>query len=62
MSIISEIKKAFKIVKKIKEVKTYFDTHVIDKDLHKDIAEIREILDRMAARVAVFKGIWDLLK
>ena len=62
MSIISEFKKAFKIVKKIKEVKTYFDTHAIDKDLHEDIAQIKAILDRMAARVAVFKGIWDLLK
>lgn len=62
MSLISEFKKAFKIVKKIKEVKTYFDTHAIDKDSHDDIAEIREILDRMAARAAVFKGIWELLK
>lgn len=62
MSLISELKKAFKIVKKIKEIKNYFDTHAIDKDLHQDIAEIREILDRMAARVAVFKGIWELLK
>lgn len=62
MSIISELKKAFKIVKKINEIKNFFDKHSIDQDLHEDIAQIKAILDRMASRIAVFKGIWDLLK
>lgn len=62
MSIISEIKKALKIAKKIKEIKQFLDKNAIKKDLQDDITAIKGILDRMANRYTVFKGIWELFK
>lgn len=60
MSIISEFKKALKIAKKIKEIKQFLDKNAIKKDLQEDITAIKGILDRMANRYTVFKGIWEL--
>ena len=61
MAFFSEIKKALKIAKKIKEIKNYFDKNVIDKQLQDDIAEIKKIFERMGNRIEVFKGLWELI-
>lgn len=62
MNIFSELKKALKIAKKIKEIKQFFDKNAIKQDLQEDITAIKGILDRMAKRYTVFSGIWELLK
>lgn len=61
MSIFSEIKKALKIAKKINEIKKYFDKNAISKELHDDIAALKNILDRMGQKVEVFKDLWELI-
>ena len=61
MSIFSEFKKALKIAKKINEIKKYFDKNAITKELQEDIAALKDILERMAKRVDVFKDLWELI-
>lgn len=61
MSIFSEFKKALKIAKKINEIKKYFDKNAISKELHEDIAALKDILERMAKKVDVFKDLWELI-
>ena len=61
MGIIADLKKGLALVKKIKEVKDFFDKNAIDKDLQEDIAAIKGILDRMGKKVEVFNGVWDII-
>ena len=61
MAFFSELKKALKIAKKIKEIKNYFDKNAISKELQEDIAALKDVLERMGKKVEVFKGLWELI-
>ena len=61
MSIFSNLKDAFRLAKKIKEIKKYLAENHLTKDIKDDITIIKEALKRLGAKIPALRELLELI-
>lgn len=61
MKLFEDLKKAFKIAKKIKEIKRYLETTHLTKDIKDDLTIIKEAFNRLGAKIPAVKELLEII-
>ena len=61
MEILSDIKNALKIAKKIKEIKKYLNETHLTKDIKDDLLIMKEAAKRLGAKIPALEYIFNLI-